>query len=49
MKKAKNHKEFTAQVVVDSEAMGNGYGNSKKKAEQDAALKTCEILNLFDE
>lgn len=49
VKKAKNHKEFTAQVMVDSEAMGTGYGNSKKKAEQDAALKTCELLNLFAE
>ncbi|MBT1705483.1 ribonuclease III [Chryseosolibacter indicus] len=47
VKKAKNHKEFTAQVVVDSQAMGTGYGNSKKKAEQDAAFKTCELLNLL--
>ena len=47
VKKTKNHKEFTAQVMVDNEAMGTGYGNSKKKAEQDAALKTCEKLNLF--
>lgn len=47
VKKAKNHKEFTAQVMVNNEAMGTGYGNSKKKAEQDAALKTCEKLDLF--
>lgn len=47
VKKGKNHKEFTAQVIVDSEAKGTGYGNSKKKAEQDAALKTCEMLNLL--
>ena len=47
VKKARNHKEFTAQVMVNNEAMGTGYGNSKKKAEQDAAFKTCEILNLF--
>ena len=49
VKKAKNHKEFTAQVMVDSQAMGTGYGNSKKKAEQDAALKTCELLDLFQQ
>jgi len=49
VQKARNHKEFTAQVLVDNEAKGTGYGNSKKKAEQDAAFKTCEMLNLFDE
>ena len=48
VKKARNHKEFTAQVLVDNEAKGTGYGNSKKKAEQDAALKTIEMLSLFD-
>ena len=49
VKKGKNHKEFTAQVMVDSEPKGTGYGNSKKKAEQDAAFKTCEMLNLTTE
>ena len=49
VKKGKNHKEFTAQVVVDQDPRGTGYGNSKKKAEQDAAFKTCEMLNLLDE
>lgn len=47
VKKSRNHKEFTAQVFVDKEPMGTGYGNNKKKAEQDAALKTCEMLNLL--
>lgn len=45
--KNKNQKEFTAQVLVDNEAKGTGYGNNKKKAEQDAALKTCEMLELL--
>lgn len=45
--KNKNQKEFTAQVLVDNEAKGTGYGNNKKKAEQDAALKTCEMLDLL--
>jgi len=47
VKKGKNHKEFTAQVIVDNDPKGTGFGNSKKKAEQDAALKTCEMLNLL--
>jgi ribonuclease-3 len=47
VKKGRNHKEFTAQVFVDNEAQGTGYGNSKKKAEQDAAFKTCEMLKLL--
>lgn len=45
--KGKNHKEFTAQVLVDTEPKGTGYGNSKKKAEQDAAYRTCELLNIL--
>lgn len=45
--KGRNHKEFTAQVFVSQEPKGTGYGNSKKKAEQDAAQKTCEMLNLL--
>lgn len=48
VKKARNHKEFTAQVLVDNEPKGTGYGNSKKKAEQDAAFKTIEMLDLFE-
>lgn len=48
VKKARNNKEFTAQVLVDNEAKGTGYGNSKKKAEQDAAFKTCEMLHLLN-
>ncbi len=47
IKKTRNHKEFTAQVWVDNEAKGTGYGNSKKKAEQDAASKTCVMLDLL--
>ena len=48
VKKGRNHKEFTARVIVDGEPMGTGYGNNKKKAEQDAALKTCEMLNILN-
>lgn len=49
VKKAKNHKEFTAQVIVDAEPKGTGFGNSKKKAEQDAAFKTCEMLQILNQ
>lgn len=48
IKKSKNHKEFTAQVLVDNEGRGTGFGNSKKKAEQDAAFKACEILGILN-
>ncbi len=48
MKKAKNRKEFTAQVMLDNEAKGMGYGNNKKKAEQDAAFKTLEMLLILE-
>jgi ribonuclease-3 len=49
VKKGKNHKEFTAQVIVDTEPKGTGFGNSKKKAEQDAAFKTCEMLKILNQ
>jgi ribonuclease-3 len=48
VKKGRNHKEFTAQVIVNGEPKGTGYGNNKKKAEQDAAFKTCEMLNILE-
>ena len=39
-------RKFTAQVFIDEQAMEKGFGYSKKKAEQDAARKTVEALNL---
>ncbi|MDH5603050.1 MAG: ribonuclease III [Cyclobacteriaceae bacterium] len=39
-------KEFEATVFIDDEKIGEGYGNNKKRAEQDAALKTLQILNI---
>ncbi|MTI39939.1 ribonuclease III [Fulvivirga lutimaris] len=42
------HKEFTAEVVVNNETMGKGYGYNKKKAEQDAAQKTLVMLGLIE-
>jgi ribonuclease III len=46
--KGSNHfKEFTAQVVIDDKPVSTGSGYSKKKAEQAAAFKSCEILELL--
>ena len=45
-KKAKNTKEFIAQVFIAEQPFGQGYGYTKKKAEQDAAEKTCELLAI---
>lgn len=41
-----HHKEFIAQIVIDEKPFASGSGYSKKKAEQAAAEKTCEILQL---
>jgi ribonuclease-3 len=42
----KNTKEFSAQVIISEQPFGLGYGYTKKKAEQDAAQKTCELLAI---
>lgn len=39
-------RRFTAQVFLNEEPMAKGFGFSKKKAEQDAARRTYEELNL---
>lgn len=39
-------KQFVTQVVIEDKPMGLGYGFSKKKAEQDAAQKTLDLLNI---
>ncbi len=42
-----NHlKKFTAQVILEEEPLGRGYGLSKKKAEQDAAQKSLDLLKI---
>lgn len=41
-------RRFTSQVFLNDEAMETGFGFSKKKAEQDAARKTYELLNLSE-
>jgi len=39
-------REFSAQVLLDGQAYGLGFGLTKKKAEQDAAEKTCVMLSI---
>jgi ribonuclease III len=46
VKKGKNNREFSAQVFIGEQPYGLGYGLTKKKAEQDAAMKTCDLLNI---
>ncbi len=43
----KHHsKEFVAEVIIDGETVSQGGGWNKKKAEQDAARKACELLEI---
>lgn len=42
-----NRREFNCQVFVSEQAQGAGFGLSKKKAEQDAAQKTCIALGII--
>ena len=42
----KKDKQFTAQVYIENEPYSKGHGSNKKRAEQDAALRTYTQLNL---
>ena len=41
-----NRKQFIVQLRVDGKIIATGEGFTKKKAEQEAAQKSCEILKL---
>lgn len=41
-------RKFTAQIFINDQPMAQGFGFSKKKAEQDAAQKTYAQLNLAE-
>lgn len=41
-----HNKEFTAFVLLENENIAEGKGYSKKKAEQNAAMKACEALKI---
>ena len=42
----KHFKRFEARVILDRKTVSKGYGLTKKKAEQDAAEKSCQALNI---
>jgi ribonuclease III len=46
MKKGTAGKEFSAQVFINNQPYGTGFGFTKKKAEQDASAKTRNLLNI---
>jgi len=43
---AHHNKEFTAFVILENEKIAEGKGYSKKKAEQNAAMKACDALEI---
>ncbi|MFY0653244.1 MAG: ribonuclease III [Cyclobacteriaceae bacterium] len=42
----RHFKRFEARVVLDKKIISKGYGLTKKKAEQDAAEKSCKALKI---
>lgn len=42
----KHYNEFIAQVFIDEKPYGKGHAFNKKRAEQEAAEKTCIMLNI---
>jgi ribonuclease-3 len=43
---SKHYKEFIAQVFIDDQPYGKGSAYNKKRAEQEAAERTCKMLNI---
>jgi len=41
-----HNKEFNAEVYINDDLAGSGKGNNKKEAQQNAAKKACQDLNL---
>lgn len=46
VKETKHYKEFVSQVFIDDRPFGKGSGFNKKRAEQEAAEKTCSMLDI---
>jgi ribonuclease-3 len=42
----RHFKRFEAKVLLNEKTLGTGYGLTKKKAEQDAAEKSCKTLKI---
>ncbi len=45
--KAPNSKVFVSNVMIDNEFYGDGLGNSKKEAEQNAAQSALDAINKY--
>lgn len=43
---SKHYKEFISQVIIDDKPYGKGTAFNKKRAEQEAAEKTCKMLKI---
>jgi len=43
---SKHKKQFKTVLSIDNKEVSEGFGFSKKKAEQDAARKACEMLGI---
>ncbi len=46
IKEDRRKKEFKAEIVVNGKTVSEGSGLNKKKAEQNAAFKACQILKI---
>lgn len=46
LKDQSHFKKFEAKVIVGKKEISTGHGLSKKKAEQNAAEKSCQMLNI---
>lgn len=46
VKGSSHNRQFMAELQIEGESIAQGNGFSKKKAEQDAAQKTCEKLHI---
>jgi ribonuclease-3 len=45
-KSTTQQKQFKVQVIIDDDSISKGAGFSKKNAEQDAARRACETLEI---
>ncbi len=45
-KQINNNRQFVANVLLDDNSVSTGNGYTKKNAEQDAARRACEALDI---
>ncbi len=43
---SRRNKQFRAKLILDAQLISEGFGMSKKKAEQDASRRAVEVLNI---